>query len=99
MSEMISKVARALFLSQHPNAEWSAGRARIKWFHMAEAAIDAMQFPTDKVSTAVMIAAGKSAEIFDGEIYIRADAGERIIEAMVDAALSNAPAQPPGAET
>lgn len=28
---------------------------------------------------------------------LRADAGERIIEAMVDAALANAPAQPPGA--
>ena len=43
MSEMITQVAKALFLASHPDAEWSAGRARIKWFHMAEAAIQAMR--------------------------------------------------------
>lgn len=46
MREMVTHVAKALFLSQHPDAEWSAGRARIKWFHMAEAAIEAMREPT-----------------------------------------------------
>lgn len=87
MSEMITQVAKALFLEAHPNAGWSAGRARIKWFHMAEAAIRAMRAPPPAVSTAVMIAAGKVAEIYDGEIYIRGDAGEFIANAMIDEAL------------
>lgn len=38
---LINEVAKAIFLSQHPDAEWSAGRARICWFDMAEAAMKA----------------------------------------------------------
>lgn len=37
--EPVTAMARALFLSQHPNSEWSAGRARAHWFVMAEAAL------------------------------------------------------------
>ena len=60
MSEMITRVAKAIFLSQHPGAEWSAGRARIVWFHMAEAAIEAMREPT-----AIMIASAAMSAVED----------------------------------
>lgn len=60
MSSMIERVARALFLSEHPGAEWSAGRARLKWFAMAEAAIQAMREPT-----AAMIAAAALSAVED----------------------------------
>lgn len=39
----IEHVARALFLAEHPTAEWSAGRARSIWFTRAEAAIAAVR--------------------------------------------------------
>lgn len=52
MREMVTKVAKALFLSQHPNSEWSPGRARIKWFQMAEEAIEAMRDPTPRMIAA-----------------------------------------------
>jgi hypothetical protein len=35
-------VAKAIFLAEHPGAEWSAGRARAIWFIRAEAAIAAL---------------------------------------------------------
>jgi len=35
-------IAKALFLAEHPNAEWRAGRARIIWFDRAETALRAL---------------------------------------------------------
>lgn len=55
MREMVTRVAKALFLSEHPNAEWSAGRARAKWFTMAEAAIEAMREPTPRMIAATAV--------------------------------------------
>jgi hypothetical protein len=40
---VIERVARAIFLAEHPTAEWHAGRARAIWFARAEAAIEALQ--------------------------------------------------------
>lgn len=46
MSEMIERVACALFTAGHPDAEWSACRARFKWLTLARTAIQAMRDPT-----------------------------------------------------
>lgn len=35
-------VAKAIFLAEHPDAEWKAGRARAIWFTRASAAIEAI---------------------------------------------------------
>jgi len=53
MNEMIERVAREMFFAMHPDAEWTAGRARMKWFALAEEAVRAMRQPTD----AMMLAA------------------------------------------
>ena len=37
--ETIERIAKAIFLAEHPDAEWSAGRARAVWFTRAEAAL------------------------------------------------------------
>lgn len=36
----VERMAKALFLAEHPNARWSAGRARAIWFLRAEAALE-----------------------------------------------------------
>lgn len=56
---MVEKVARSLFLAEHPGSEWSAGRARVKWFYMAEAAIQAMREPTEEMTFAGSDAGGE----------------------------------------
>ncbi len=33
------RFARALFLAEHPNSVWSAGRARAIWFTLATAVV------------------------------------------------------------
>ncbi len=73
MSEMVERVARALFLAEHPTAEWSAGRARMKWFALAEAAIAEMREPTE-----AMIEAADNRWISCGDLWVK----------MIDAALS-----------
>lgn len=97
MSEMIERVAISLSVADPDERGLPAGVEMAEFYRgLARAAIEAMREPTDKVSTAVMIAAGKVAEVFEGEVYILGDAGPFIVAAMIDAAL--APSQPPGAE-
>ena len=57
------------------------------FIEVARAVLRVMREPTPAVSTAVMIAAGKVAEVFEGEVYIRGDAGPFIVAAMIDEAL------------
>lgn len=40
---VIESVAKALFTAEHPDAEWSSGRARIVWFDRAATAVDAVR--------------------------------------------------------
>lgn len=49
---MIERVAKAMFFAMHPDAEWSRGRARMKWYAMAEEAIEAMREPTPRMIAA-----------------------------------------------
>jgi hypothetical protein len=64
----------------------------------ARAAIEAMREPDPRTSTAIMGAVHRVAAIYDGEVYVRGNAGEFIANAMIDAALrtdSSTPSPPP----
>lgn len=107
MSEMTERIASAMwdrcreqpqmpmFAHEH---EWSdVWPEAFEWMRdmireQARAAIQAMRDPPPPVSTAVMIAAGKVADIHDGEVYISADAGRFIVGAMIDQAIKEAEA-------
>ena len=45
MSEMIERVAKAMFLAAHPKSEWSRGASSAVWWLQAEAAVEAMRLP------------------------------------------------------
>lgn len=89
MSEMVDRVARALFLSAYPERpgqfamRWDySGEARAIWVGMAQAAIAAMRDPTD----AMLIAARDWSAATYGK-PIRNDAAIGCWRAMIDAAL------------
>ena len=66
----VAAVARAMFLAEHPNAEWSAGRARAIWFTRAAAACDALAaLAPEPVRWMEIESAPK-----DGEIFLAAHA-------------------------
>ena len=46
MSEMVERVARALFTAEHPFGTWSTGRNQAAWLRRAKMAIAAMREPT-----------------------------------------------------
>lgn len=80
MTEMVERVARALFLAEHPGSDWSAGRARMKWFALAEAAIEAM-----REATPSMVYESYRTEIHGPPSHLK------VWHAMIDAALTNTP--------
>lgn len=83
MSEMIERVAKAIFADRYPGEDWKDYQKRDYCGH-ARAAIEAMREPTEAMMAAVDCA-GVKAEWLSGKAWA---AGYR---AMIDAALSEKP--------
>ena len=58
---MVERIARAIFLVEHPGASWSGGRARAIWFSRAYAALEAARDPTDVMIEAAAATPGMKA--------------------------------------
>jgi len=85
---MVERLARAMFLAEHPNSEWSAGRARPVWFFRAETALEALREPTAEMLSAADSAIPRFEADLDGTRLMGVDGALEAWQAMIDAALA-----------
>ena len=92
MTEMIERLARKLCeLDTCSEAGWDWDRApesvRASYREAAAEALRTLREPDPRTSTAIMGAVHRVTAIYGGEVYVRGNAGEFIVGAMIDAIL------------